>query len=99
MKEKSIGRLLSADTFNLPAFNELYLYLSQKAESIKSEHVVSKQVIAILLLAQRAIENSAVHNAEAKNNILLANKFSMLLELISRGESANERKPGIPMVV
>ena len=99
LKEKSIGRLLSADSFNLPAFNELYLYLCQKSELIKSEHVISKQVIAILLLAQRSIENSSSHNAEARKNISMASQFSMLLELMSRGESPSDRKPGVPRVV
>ena len=95
---QSVGRLLSSDDFSGSAFSNLYEYLCTKAESIKEEHVVSKQVISYIFSAQRAIENSSCHNQEASKHLQLANDFSYLLELISRGETPNDRKPGVPRI-
>ena len=97
--EKSVDRLNCAEVFDTGSFHELYTYLCEKSEEIKSEHVVSKQVIAAIFSAQRTIENNAVYNAKAKENLYLANKFAMLLELMAIGETPNDRVPDAPRIV
>lgn len=97
--EKSVDRLICAEVFDTAAFHELYTYLCEKSEEIKSEHVVSKQVIAAIFSAQRTIENNAAYNAKAKENLSLANKFAVLLELMVIGETPNDRVPGVPRIL
>lgn len=97
--KKSVGRLIASESFDGAAFARLYEYLGDKAERIKSEHVVSKQVVMTILSAQSAIENAAPYNPQAKEGLPFVGKFSMLLGLISIGESPRDRQPGVPRVV
>lgn len=99
LHKRSVGRLIGSETFDAVAFSQLYEYLCVKAEKIKDEHVVSKQVISAVFSAQRSIENAVPYNAQAKESLSLAGKFSLLLELIGIGETPNDRKPGMPRVV
>ena len=99
LHKRSVGRLICSETFDAAAFSQLYEYLCAKAEKMKDEHVVSKQVISIVFSAQRSIENAASYNAQAKEVLSLATKFSLLLELIGIGEAPSHRKPGVPRVV
>jgi hypothetical protein len=98
LKEKAVGNLLCNDTFDVTAFDDLYNYLCGKSEAIKSEYVISKQIISTIYSAQRAIENTVGFNQLAAENRGLIAKFSNLLELMSLGESPNDRKPGVPRV-
>ncbi|MCD5360079.1 hypothetical protein [Chromobacterium aquaticum] len=99
LHNKSVGRLIPSEGFDTAAFARLYDYLCNKAELIKSEHVVSKQVMIVLLSAQSSIENAAQYNPQAKENLSLASKFSLLLGLIAIGESPRDRQPGVPRLV
>lgn len=99
LHKRSVGRLLGSETFDAVAFSQLYEYLCAKAEKIKDEHVVSKQVISVVFSAQRSIENAAPYNAQAREGLSLAGKFSLLLELVGIGEAPSDRKPGVPRVV
>lgn len=99
LHNRSVGRLLASETFDAAAFSQLYDYLCAKAERIKDEHVVSKQLISVVFSTQRSIENAAPYNAQAKEALSLANKFSLLLELVAIGEAPTDRKPGVPRVV
>jgi len=96
--ERSVGQLMT-DYFDASAFEVLYERLCHKAELIKSEHVVSKQVLHYLLSAQQVIANRAGYLPAAKQNIQLAQKFSLLLGLIAIGESPSDRKPGVPRII
>jgi hypothetical protein len=99
LSEASVGRLLAAEVFDLNAFRKLKDHLSAKSERIKSEHVVSKQVVNALLSAARAIENSAGHNAAARDNLALAQEFHLMLDLIAIGEAPSDRQPGKPRIL
>jgi len=92
-------RLLASDSFDLAAFDALYNYLGQKAEALKSEYVISKQVLSCLRNASKAIRNQAPHVAAARENLRLADKFEMLLDLMIIGESPRDRQPGVPRIV
>jgi hypothetical protein len=99
LRRKSVGRLISAEVFDVSAFSALKAHICEKAELIKAEHVVSKQVVACLLEAASVIESRAAYVEGAKNNAHLANDFRMVLALIAAGEGCNDRKPGVPRVV
>jgi hypothetical protein len=92
-------RLLGSDCFDLAAFEALYDYLCHKAEALRSEYVVSKQMLGCLRNASKAIRNQAPHVAAARENLHLADKFEMLLDLIIIGETPRDRQPGVPRIV
>lgn len=96
--EKSVGQLMT-DYFDSSAFEAFYIYLRQKAELIKPEHVVSKQVLHYLLSAQQAIESRAEYLPAVKVNVHLAKDFATLLGLIAIGEGSNDRKSGVPRII
>ena len=98
LMKNSVHKLFQIDVFDLDAFNKLYKHLCNKAELIKNDHVVSKQIMSCIFQAQRRIENTAEFNSVVKDNLELANKFALLLELIANGEAPDERKPGVPRI-
>ena len=99
LHRKSVGRLLTAETFDRSAFEALKAYLCEKAEHIKSEHVISKQVLDCLLSAWRAIESRAEYMPDARKSVAMAAEFFMLLDLMVGGEGCNDRKAGVPRVL
>ncbi|MCL9998342.1 MAG: hypothetical protein NBV68_03085 [Erythrobacter sp.] len=92
-------RLLTAETFDAGAFAELWEYLSQKAEAIKRDYVISKQVLGSLRNASTAIRNQAPYVPLARENIELADRFEMLLDLMIIGDSPADRTPGVPRII
>ncbi|OHX14016.1 hypothetical protein BI347_11230 [Chromobacterium sphagni] len=66
---------------------------------MRSEHAISKQIIATIFAAKNAMENSSSINIEVRNNIDLANKFLLLLEMIAKDEEPMDRKPGVPRII
>jgi hypothetical protein len=96
---RAVVRLLAADVFDAAAFEDLKLYLCEKADLIKQEHVVSKQVLQCLVSASQAIETRAEYLPEVRRNIKMAAEFSTLLGLIAGGESCSDRTPGVPRVL
>jgi hypothetical protein len=98
LHQKSVHRLIAAETFDVPAFNELKRYLCEKSEAIKQEHLVSKQVLSVILDAARIIESRAEYMPEARDQLALANDFHMLLGLIAIGEAWGDRNPGVPRI-
>ncbi|MFC5343848.1 hypothetical protein ACETK8_20295 (plasmid) [Brevundimonas staleyi] len=95
----STMRLLASESFDLPSFAALYDHLGQKAEALKSEHVISKQILDALRNAAKAIRNQAPYVTGARENIALADKFEVLLDLMIIGEGPRDRAPGVPRIV
>jgi hypothetical protein len=83
----STMRLLASESFDLPAFTALYDRLTSKADDLRVEFVISKQILGTLRDASEAIRNQAPHVAAARENLDLADKFEMLLDLMIIGES------------
>jgi hypothetical protein len=92
-------RLLASESFDTAAFRALLDHLSRKAEAIKDDYVISKQVLRSLRNAASAIRNQAPYVPLARDNLVLADKFEMLLDLMIIGESPADRVPGVPRIV
>jgi hypothetical protein len=99
LAQKATFRLLSSESFDPAAFAALYDYLCAKAENVRAEHVISKQVLGCLRNASSAIRNQAPHVPGARENLPLADKFDMLLDLMIIGEAPRDRTPGVPRVI
>ncbi len=97
--EKASGRLFMADTFDGAAFDALYDYLAGKAGELRKESVVSKQILACIRQASGAIHSRSDYVPAARDNIAIAQKFEMLLDLLIAGEDPADRKPGIPRII
>lgn len=98
LERASVGRLLAADVFDLQAFEKLQLYLNDKSERIKAEHVISKQFANCVLRAARLVESRADDMSIVRANSHIANDFRRLLDIVAAGESWNDYKPGVPRV-
>lgn len=99
LDQRATSRLLTAESFDLNAFTDLWEYLAQKAESIKQDYAISKQVLGSLRNAAKAIRTQAPYVPLARENMALADKFEMLLDLMIIGESPSDRVPGIPRII
>lgn len=99
LRRRSVDRLMTAEVFDLKAFEALRSHLCQKAEEIKHEYVVSKQVLAVLRSVPKAIEAKADYLPEVQQHVALASSFHLLLDQIVGGESCSERVPGTPRVI
>lgn len=97
--EKAMGRLLTADSFDGAAFEALYDYLASKARDLRDESVLSKQLLACLRQASGAIHSRAEYVAAARQNLHVADKFDMLLDLLIAGEDPADRRPGAPRII
>lgn len=89
--DRSTGKWLKQQALDVDSFGVLLAYLEKKSESIKSQSAISKQVVKTIL--------DAANSLESAGNVELASKFTYLLGLMAIGESANERKPGVPRIV
>lgn len=98
-ERRAVGRLLTSDVFDGPAFENLYQLLCRKAETLKQEHVVSKQLLHCLLSAEQAIRSRAEYIPTVKAQLNWAERFSLLLHHIAIGEGCNDRSSGAPRVV
>lgn len=90
-REASTDKWLMQQSLDTDAFNNLLTYLEQKSELLKDQSTISKQVVQVILDASSVLESAG--------DIGLANKFMVLLGLISRNEAASDRKPGVPRIV
>lgn len=99
LARRATSRLLSSESFDLAAFAALYDYLCAKAEEVRTEHVISKQVLSCLRGASGAIRSQAPYISGARENLGLADKFDMLLDLMIIGETPRDRMPGQPRVL
>lgn len=99
LREKSVDRLLMADVFDVNAFADFLTYLDSKASKLKDEFAISKQVLSCLRDATKAILSRAEYVPELKQNIEMAYKFELLLDLMIMGETLSERVSGRPRVI
>jgi hypothetical protein len=99
LAEKATDKLLMADTFDKAAFDTLYNYLTGKAVELRDESVLSKQILACLRQASGAIHSRSEYVPAARDNIAIADRFEVLLDLLITGQDPAGRKPGIPRIV
>ena len=99
LEERATGRLLTADTFDGAAFEVLYNHISDKARDLREVSVVSKQILRSLRQASAAIRSRSDYLASVHDELPVADRFEMLLDLIIIGEHPDDRKPGIPRII
>jgi len=99
LAENATGKLLMADTFDKATFDTLYDYLAGKAVALRDESVLSKQILACLRQASGAIRSRSEYVPAARDNIAIADRFEVLLDLLIAGQDPADRKPGIPRIV
>jgi hypothetical protein len=95
----SVGRLMAVEVFDLPAFERLKTYLTEKSELIKKEHVISKQVAYCLLTAAQVIESRAEHVPGVRENLRMAHDFHLILGILAWGEACSDYRPGVPRIM
>jgi len=96
LQRRSVGRLLSSESFDAAAFEELRMHICRKAESLRTEHVISKQILKCLREASSSIRNQAEHIPVLREGLSMASNFELLLDLIIAGEGCGDRQPGVP---
>jgi len=94
----SVGRLMAVEVFDLPAFERLKAYLTEKSELIKGEHVISKQVAYCLLSAAQVVESRAEHVPGVRESLKLASDFHWILGVLAWGHACSDYKPGVPRI-
>lgn len=99
LAKQSTIRLLSAEIFDRQAFLNLKSCIEGKAGALRETSVLSKQILGCLRSAAAAIRNQAPHVREAEANLLLADEFEMLLDLLIMSETPQDRLPGVPRIV
>ena len=99
LRRKSVGRLLTADVFDLAAFEELKAYLWEKAEQLRAEFVVSKQILSCPRSASNAIQSRAEYLPKVREHVAFSEEFARLLDAIIAGEVKNDRTPGVPRIL
>ena len=99
LKERAVGRLLTADTFDASAFKALKEHLWRKAEDIKHEFSISKQVLFSLRSAAATIRCRAEYLPSVREQLHWANDFELMLDRLIAGETLDERQPGAPRIV
>lgn len=99
LDQRATGRLLTADTFDGSAFDALYAHLTSKAETLRNESVLSKQLLKSLRQAATAVRSRSEYVSAARDNLAVADKFEMLLDLLIAGEHPDDRKSGVPRIV
>ncbi|TSD90694.1 hypothetical protein FFK22_000375 [Mycobacterium sp. KBS0706] len=98
LKERSVDRLLSADVFDLSAFEAFKDHLWRKAEGLRNEYYISKQILLSIRSAAEAIRSRAEYLPEVRGQIHWADDFDMMLDQIIDGETRNDRQPGVPRI-
>ncbi|GLR84773.1 hypothetical protein [Bradyrhizobium iriomotense] len=99
LKQRSVDRLLSADVFDLPAFQALHAHLWHKARGLKNEYVISKQILACIRSAATAIESRAEYLSSVREHVHLAGDFHAMLDRLIAGEIEGDRTAGIPRII
>lgn len=99
LDQRATGRLLTADTFDGSAFEALYAHLTSKAQALREESVLSKQILKSLRQAAAAVRSRSEYVSAARENLAVADKFEMLLDLLIAGEHPDDRKPGAPRII
>ncbi|MCV9942710.1 MULTISPECIES: hypothetical protein [unclassified Rhizobium] len=98
LKERSVDRLMKADTFDASAFEALKDHLWRKAEGLKHESSISKQVLFSLRSAVATIRSRAEYLPSVREQLHWANDFELILDRLIVGETLDERQPGVPRI-
>ncbi|RXT34455.1 hypothetical protein B5V03_37465 [Bradyrhizobium betae] len=98
LKKRSIDRLLSADVFDVSAFEALKEHLWRKAEGLQQEYCISKQILLSLRSASGAIRSRAEYLTSVREQIHWAHEFELMLDRLIAGETRLDRQPGVPRI-
>lgn len=99
LEERATGRLLMADVFDAVAFETLYGHIAGKAPDLREASAISKQILGALRRAIEAIRTRAEYLAPARDNLRIADRFEMLLDLLIYGECPEDREPGSARII
>ena len=99
LEERATARLLTAEVYDALAFEALYGHLAAKAKELRDASTVSKQILGSLRRAAAAIRSRSEYVASARDGLLIADQFEMLLDLIVIGEIPDDRRPGEPRII
>lgn len=97
--DRSVGKLLKADSFDPSSFGALKDYLWQKAEGLQHEYCVSKQILRTLRSAVAAIRSRAEYLPAVREQLHFANDFDVMLDGLIAGETRAVRTSGGPRVI
>ncbi|AOZ11166.1 MULTISPECIES: hypothetical protein [Cupriavidus] len=97
--DRSVGKLLTADSFDPSAFDALKEYLWQKGEGLQHEYCVSKQILRTLRSTVSAITSRAEYLPSVRQHLKLAREFDGMLDSLIAGETRATRTPGVPRVI
>jgi hypothetical protein len=99
LKERSVDRLLNADMFDVSAFEALKDPLWRKAIGLRREYAISKQVLFTVRSAAAAIKSRAEYVPSVRDHMRWANDFDRMLDLLTAGETQDDRKSGVPRII
>ncbi|MGZ2748296.1 hypothetical protein [Burkholderia stagnalis] len=99
LADRSVGKLLKADSFDPSAFDALGDYLWQKAEGLQHEQCVSKQILRTLRSAVASVRSRAEYLPAVRDQLHLADEFDVMLDRLIAGETRAVRIPGVPRVI
>jgi len=69
------------------------------AAMLKGREFVPRRTLLVLDVAAKALENGAAHAKDPSRVTQMARAIRMTSGLILRGESHDDRKPGVPRVI
>jgi hypothetical protein len=99
LEQKATGRLLMAETFDLPSFEALYDHIAAKSHDLCHEYVLSKQILRCIRRAISSINSQSKYVPGTFDNINIANKFELLLDMLIYSETPQDRMPGTPRII
>jgi hypothetical protein len=99
LTERAVGKLLSIDVFDKPAFDALEDHLWQKAEGLQRESCISKQILLSLRSAAGAIRSRAEYEPAVREHLERADDFERMLDRLISGETRSDRIPGVPRII
>lgn len=97
--DRSVGRLMQADTFDVSAFLALKMHFWQKAPEMRDEYCISKQVLHGLRLASQSIRSRAEYLPAVRAELHWADEFDGMLDRLIAGEIEHDRQAGVPRVL
>ena len=99
LTDRSVGRLLLADSYDAGAFDALTDHIWQKAEKLQSEPTIAKQLLRSLRSAIQAIQSRAEYLPEVRAQLHRASEYDAMLDRLIAGETRSDRSPGVPRVL
>ncbi|MEQ1698768.1 MAG: hypothetical protein ABMA25_01600 [Ilumatobacteraceae bacterium] len=82
-------------------FNELVLATEAAVRSLKGHRLLDRELLLEIHLVERVLRRESEHlvGASALLVITAADRLDYLFDLILRGESPEDRRPGVPRIM